>query len=97
MVLGYTAHAAPMQLVFYAGGNFPKEYEGDAFVTMRGSWNREKPSGYEIVRIHFENGQPKSIEPFVTGFLTDGGKTHIARPVGLAKDGALLMADDANG
>ena len=35
----------------------------------------------------------------MTGFLTDGGKTHIARPVGLAvaKDGALLMADDANG
>ncbi len=35
----------------------------------------------------------------MTGFLTDGGKTHIARPVGLAmaRDGALLMADDANG
>ena len=45
------------------------------------------------------NGQAKAIEPFVTGFLTDGGKTHIARPVGLAmaKDGSLLMADDANG
>ena len=35
----------------------------------------------------------------MTGFLTDAGKTHIARPVGLAmaKDGSLLMADDANG
>jgi Raf kinase inhibitor-like YbhB/YbcL family protein len=99
MALGYTAHAAPMQMVFYPGGAFPAEYQGDAFVTMRGSWNREKPSGYEIARIRFENGQPKSIEPFVTGFLTDGGKTHIARPVGLAlaKDGSLLMADDANG
>jgi Raf kinase inhibitor-like YbhB/YbcL family protein len=99
MKLGYIAHAAPMQMVFYSGGSFPKDYEGDAFVTMRGSWNRDKPSGYEIVRIHFENGQPKGIEPFVTGFLTDGGKTHIARPVGLAiaRDGALLMADDANG
>jgi Raf kinase inhibitor-like YbhB/YbcL family protein len=99
MVLGWTAHAAPMQLVFYRGTAFPAEYQGDAFVTMRGSWNRNPASGYEIVRVRFANGQAKSIEPFVTGFLTDGGKTHIARPVGLAmaKDGALLMADDANG
>ncbi|WP_428412915.1 YbhB/YbcL family Raf kinase inhibitor-like protein [Pararhizobium sp.] len=99
MVLGYTAHAAPMQMNFYSGTSFPAEYAGDAFATMRGSWNRNPASGYEIVRIRFENGQPKSIEPFLTGFLTDGGKTHFARPVGLAvaKDGSLLMADDTNG
>jgi Raf kinase inhibitor-like YbhB/YbcL family protein len=88
-----------MQLVFYNGASFPAEYRGDAFVTMRGSWNRADASGYEIVRVRFADGQAKSIEPFVSGFLTDGGKTHIARPVGLAmaKDGSLLMADDANG
>ncbi|TFW19503.1 YbhB/YbcL family Raf kinase inhibitor-like protein [Massilia arenosa] len=99
MTLGYTAHAAPMQLVFYSGGQFPADYQGDAFVTMRGSWNRNPASGYEIVRVRFSNGQPKAFEPFVTGFLTDGGTTHIARPVGLAvaRDGALLMADDGNG
>jgi Raf kinase inhibitor-like YbhB/YbcL family protein len=99
MVLGYTAHAAPMQMVFYRHGAFPAEYSGDAFATMRGSWNRSTASGYEIVRVRFDGGQPQSIEPFVTGFLTDGGRTHIARPVGLAvaKDGSLLMADDANG
>ena len=99
MLLGYTAHAAPMQMLFYRGAGFPAEYQGDAFVTMRGSWNRTAPSGYEIVRVRFADGQAKSIEPFVSGFLTDGGKYHIARPVGLAmaRDGALLMADDANG
>lgn len=99
MVIGYTAHAAPMQMLFYSGNAFPSDYRGDAFVTMRGSWNRQPPSGYELVRIDFENGKPKSFEPFVSGFLTDGGKSHFARPVGLAmaKDGSLLMADDANG
>ncbi|MGK5023389.1 PQQ-dependent sugar dehydrogenase [Janthinobacterium sp. RB2R34] len=99
MVLGYTAHAAPMQMLFYRGANFPAEYQGDAFVTMRGSWNRSTPSGYEIVRVRFADGQASAIEPFVSGFLTDGGKAHIARPVGLAmaNDGSLLMADDANG
>ncbi len=100
MVIGYKAHAAPMQMLFYRGSSFPAEYQGNAFATMRGSWNRDPASGYEIVRIRYNaSGQPTTIEPFVTGFLTDGGKTHIARPVGLATlpDGALLMADDANG
>ncbi|KFI08521.1 hypothetical protein JN27_03980 [Massilia sp. BSC265] len=53
MVLGYTAHAAPMQMVFGYRGGFPTEYSGDAFVTMRGSWNRAQASGYEIVRVRF--------------------------------------------
>lgn len=99
MALGYTAHAAPMQMKFYRGANFPADYAGNAFATMRGSWNRNPASGYEVVRITFENGQPRAIEPFLTGFLTDEGRTHFARPVGLAyaADGALLMADDANG
>jgi Raf kinase inhibitor-like YbhB/YbcL family protein len=99
MVVGYTAHAAPMQLVFYRGGSFPDEFVGDAFVTMRGSWNRKPASGYEIVRVRFKEGRAQSAEPFVSGFLSDGGSTHFARPMGLAiaKDGALLMADDANG
>ena len=99
MVLGYTAHAAPMQMVFYRGAMFPAQFNGDAFVAMRGSWNRQPPSGYELVRVRFKEGQPQSIEPFVSGFLSADGKTHTARPMGLAiaKDGALLMADDANG
>jgi Raf kinase inhibitor-like YbhB/YbcL family protein len=99
MVLGYTAHAAPMQMVFYRGGSFPREYTGDAFVTFRGSWNRKPASGYEIVRVRYSDGQAQRIEPFLTGFLSDGGRTHFARPIGLAvaRDGSLLMADDTNG
>ena len=99
MRLGYTPHAAPMQMLFYRGGGFPAEYVGDAFVAMRGSWNRAEPSGYEIVRIRYRNGEPQGFESFVSGFLTDGGRTHIARPVGLAvaADGSLLMSDDGNG
>jgi glucose/arabinose dehydrogenase len=54
------------------------------------------------VRIHFENGQPKAIEPFVSGFLTqesDGSWGRFARPFGLAvaDDGSLLMGDEQNG
>lgn len=100
MVMGYTAHAAPMQLAFYNGGNFGREYQGDAFVAMRGSWNRKPASGYEVVRIDFDDkGAPQRIEPFLTGFLAEGGNAITGRPVGVAqaKDGALLVADDTNG
>ncbi len=97
MVLGYTSHAAPMQLSFYDGPQFPAEYRGDAFVSMRGSWNRKPPAGYEIVRIRFQDGQPQKIEPFVTGFIAPEGE--YGRPCGnaIASDGSLLFTDDRNG
>ena len=83
-VLTYTAHAAPMQMVFYRRDRFPAEYRGDAFVAMHGSWNRGTPSGYEVVRIRFQKGTPARIEPFLTGFLTAaaGKPAAFGRPVG---------------
>lgn len=97
----YTPHAAPMQMTFYTGDAFPEAYRGDAFVTMRGSWNRKPPSGYEITRIRFDNGRPVAFEPFVTGFLAQEGDgwTQSARLAGIAQagDGSLLFTDDSNG
>jgi Raf kinase inhibitor-like YbhB/YbcL family protein len=103
-VLMYTAHAAPMQMVFYTGAMFPAEYKNDAFVAFRGSWNRAEPSGYEVVRIHFnDDGTPTKFEPFLTGFLIEGSspegkEAHFARIAGIAQsnDGSLLVADDTN-
>ncbi|MBC7806450.1 MAG: PQQ-dependent sugar dehydrogenase [Akkermansiaceae bacterium] len=104
----YTAHSAPLQMAFYAGSQFPAEYKNDAFVAMRGSWNRKPPSGYEVVRVKFDpTGKPVSLTPFLTGFLLPGGEKgggddevgHFARLAGVAvaKDGALLVGDDTNG
>ncbi len=98
----YVPHAAPMQMAFYTADAFPEEYRGDAFVAMRGSWNRRPPSGYEVVRVRFEDGEPVAFEPFVSGFLTrteGDGWGYFARPVGVAVagDGSLLLAEDGNG
>lgn len=97
--LTYQAHSAPMQMAFYNGAMFPAEYKNDAFVAMRGSWNRSNPVGYKIVRMHFENGKPVRFEDFVTGFLVNNNKAHFARLVGVAThtDGSLLFSDDTNG
>jgi glucose/arabinose dehydrogenase len=97
--LTYDAHSAPIAMVFYAGAQFPAAYRSSAFVALHGSWNREKPRGYKVVRIIFRDGQPERFEDFLTGFLVDNGEAQIGRPAGLAvtKEGALLVSDDANG
>jgi glucose/arabinose dehydrogenase len=95
----YDAHAAPMQMAFYTGTMFGADYQNDAFVAMRGSWNRSEAVGYKVVRIKFENGKPTRTDDFLTGFLVDKNRAHFARPVGIAvhTDGSLLVSDDTNG
>lgn len=95
-----TAHSAPIGMVFYTADQFPDEYVNDAFVAMRGSWNRSEPSGYTIVRIHFDDaGQPVAFEDFLTGFLIEEQLANFGRVAGLAvaPDGSLLIAEDTNG
>jgi glucose/arabinose dehydrogenase len=95
--LTYQAHSAPIQMAFYIGSAFPAEYRDDAFVAMRGSWNRQPPTGYKVVRVSFEDGRPVAISDFLTGFLQSNG--YIGRPAGLAfaRDGSLLVSDDTGG
>jgi len=98
----FHAHSAPTGLVFYTGAMFPAEYKGDAFVALHGSWNAAGPTGYKVVRVHFSGGRPENgYENFATGFWNGMGAPGApakvwGRPVGLAvaKDGALLIADD---
>ena len=94
-----TSHSAALGIEFYTGKMFPKEYQGDAFIALHGSWNREKLTGYKIIRVDFENGKPvnKGYEDFVSGWLpTETSNEVWGRPVGLLvnTDGSLLIADD---
>jgi glucose/arabinose dehydrogenase len=80
-VLTYTAHAAPIGMVFYPGAQFPAEFRNDAFVAMRGSWNRGQPSGYKVVRVRFDAaGRPVAFEDFISGWLMAGPADTHARP-----------------
>ncbi len=94
-----TSHSAALGIQFYTGEMFPAEYKGDAFVALHGSWNREKLTGYKIIRVNFENGKlvGNGYEDFVTGWLPDESSQEVwGRPVGLLvnSDGSLLIADD---
>src|SRR5437867_1391279 len=96
--LTFQAHSAPLGLAFYTGATFPAEYQGDAFMTYHGSWNRTEPTGAKVVRVRVQDGRPTAVEDFVTGWqLADGSRW--GRPVGLLvmPDGALLVSDDWGG
>jgi glucose/arabinose dehydrogenase len=89
-------HTASLGLTFATGETLGPAFADGAFVGQHGSWNRDPPSGYKVVFVKFQKGQPvgKPID-VLTGFLTPTGEAH-GRPVGvtIAKDGALLVADD---
>ena len=74
MVLGYTAHAAPMQMSFYNASQFPAEYQGDAFVSMRGSWNRKPPSGLRSRSHPFQERTTCFDRTFCNGFCNASGR-----------------------
>jgi glucose/arabinose dehydrogenase len=75
---------------------FPKEYVGDGFAVMHGSWNRAFRTGHKMVRVRMKNGVPTGeYDDFLVGFIADDGNAW-GRPVGavVASDGSLLMSDD---
>jgi glucose/arabinose dehydrogenase len=93
------AHSAPLNIAFYAADQFPSEYRGDAFLTLHGSWNRAKRTGYKVVRLLIKDGKPTGVyEDFLVGFVDDD-KSVWGRPVGVAvmHDGSLLVSDDGSG
>jgi glucose/arabinose dehydrogenase len=93
------AHSAPLGIAFYDGTAFPAEYRGDAFVTLHGSWNRSRRTGYKVVRIPMKDGRPTGeYEDFMVGFVVSNQAVW-GRPVGVAvaRDGSLLVSEDGSG
>lgn len=97
----FQAHSSAMDFAFVPD-SWPEGWAGDAIVALKGSWNREPPTGYKLVRVKFENGEPVGwYENFLTGFWIEGDRraTVWGRPASVAflPDGGLLVADDTGG
>ncbi len=84
------AHSASLGMTFRGS---------DGFAAEHGSWNRERRTGYKLVRIPTRDGVPTGeYEDFLVGFVLDP-RSVWGRPVGVAvaHDGALLVTEDAGG
>jgi glucose/arabinose dehydrogenase len=91
------AHTASLGLTFADDNRLGGTYEDGAFIGQHGSWNRDPRSGYMVIFVPFENGEPAG-DPVdvLSGFLDEEADEARGRPVGVVVDrqGALLVADD---
>jgi len=103
--VAFPGHWAPNDVLFYTGTQFPRTYQGGAFVAFHGSWNRSPlpMAGYNITFVPFAGGKPGKYEVFADGFM---GKPQIMRPneavarpggLAMAPDGSLYVAEDVKG
>ena len=91
-------HTASLGLAYSTSNALTPPLQRGMFVGQHGSWNRRPRSGYKVIFVPFENGQPASGPPLdvLTGFLDEQRDVAYGRPVGVAVDasGGLLVADD---
>jgi glucose/arabinose dehydrogenase len=92
-------HSAGLGIIFYTGKMFPKTYQNVAFIARRGSWNREKKFGYDVVVARTQTNETARLQPFMTGLLDEAKNEYYGRPTYLLQmpDGALLVSDEHNG
>jgi len=92
------SHVAVLDFLFYTGKQFPKQYQGGAFLALHGSWNRSKRVGYEVAFVPFANGKPSGpVQEFLTGWMISPESREVwGRPVAILQlaDGSILVSDD---
>jgi glucose/arabinose dehydrogenase len=94
-----SSHVAPLGLTFADGNRLGPAYASGVFIGEHGSWNRRPFNGYKVVFVRFAGGRPTGLPiDVLTGFV-DAQDHARGRPVGveIARDGALLVADDVGG
>jgi len=105
-IMIFPAHAAPNDILFYTGDQFPERYKNGAFIAFHGSWNRapQEQEGYYVVFVPFEGAYPSGEwEVFADGFAGNEVvmQPHEAkhRPMGLAQgpDQSLYVSDSNTG
>jgi len=89
-------HTASLGLTFAEGSTLPAPFTHGAFIGQHGSWNRKPHSGYKVIFVPFEGGQPKGQPVDVLNGFLDKDEKAMGRPVGVVidKQGDLLVADD---
>jgi glucose/arabinose dehydrogenase len=91
-------HDASLQLTFYEGKQFSKQYQDQIFAAEHGSSNRSIRTGYEVVFVPAKNERALGeYTDFLAGFATEAGDVW-GRPVGaaVATDGSLMVTDDGS-
>lgn len=93
-------HTAVLGMRFYTGTMFPEAYRNQIFIARRGSWNRERLSGFDVVVAHLDaQGNVARVEEFLTGLRDDANQRFADRPVEVhvMRDGSMLVSGEQMG
>eukprot|EP01132_Coremiostelium_polycephalum_P005114 gene5114-6365_t len=99
------AHTAPLDIIFHESNTFPDPFKSGMIIAQHGSWNRQPPSGYQVVHVELDsNGMPKNgTLKKLFGVAQDGNKWTV-RPVSVAKlspcgprKECILVSSDSDG
>jgi glucose/arabinose dehydrogenase len=94
-------HASVLGTKFYTGDMFPASYKNTLFIARKGSWNRTKPFGFDVVNVRpSADGKSAKVTRFLTGFSESSESYKFwGRPAYLLQmpDGALLVSDEQLG
>jgi len=93
-------HTAALGMRFYTGNMFPAEYRNQIILARRGSWNRDRLTGFDLVVAHLDaQGNVARLEEFMTGLRDDANQRFLDRPVDVhvMRDGSLLVAGEQMG
>lgn len=105
-LIGFPAHWAPNDILFYQGNSFPDRYKNGAFIAFHGSTNRAPypQAGYFIGFMPAKTGTiTKDWEVFADGFASVDPIVNVSdavyRPMGIAMgpDGSLYFAETEKG
>lgn len=107
-LVSFPGHSSPLDLVFYNGRQFPRSYQGGAFVVFHGGLGpdlAEGHNGYNVMFVPFDRrGRPGQPSVFADGFAGPmPGDRNVSRakyrPVGAAvgPDGGLYVIDSKEG
>ena len=105
-IAAFPAHWAPVDVMFYTGTQFPKKYQGGAFIAFHGSWNRapEPQAEANVTFQPFSGNKPSGdFEVFAKGFAGSeplggfGGGTYRADGVAQMPDGSLIIGESQKG
>jgi glucose/arabinose dehydrogenase len=90
-------HTASLGLTFADGAALGPAFSNGVFIGQHGSWNRKPRSGYKVIYVPFEGGDPvRQPVDVLSGFVDEEADEARGRPVGVIIDkrGALLVSDD---
>lgn len=90
------AHSAPLSMAFHPSG--------DLYMTLHGSWNRDIPSGFSVVRLPFSSGGAPATQRvtervlWLADQMCSKKAPNCFRPVGIALvDGNAYVSSDNTG